>query len=50
MLIKLLFSIVETGKHHELMQNEGLYKELWDAREKAKEWKLYSIKQIRSEC
>lgn len=38
------------GKHHELMQNEGLYKELWDAQERAKEWKLYSIKQIRSEC
>ncbi|TCL73294.1 ATP-binding cassette subfamily B protein [Hydrogenispora ethanolica] len=32
--------IVEMGKHHQLMQNNGLYRELWDAQERAKEWRI----------
>ncbi len=32
--------IVETGKYGELIEEKGLFKELWDSQEKAKEWLL----------
>ena len=32
--------IVEMGKHHQLMQNNGLYRGLWNAQERAKEWRI----------
>ena len=32
--------IVETGRHDELIENGGLYKELWNSQEKAKTWKV----------
>lgn len=30
--------VVESGKHRELLDNGGLYKELWDAQEASREW------------
>ena len=30
--------VVESGKHRELLDNGGLYKELWDAQETSREW------------
>lgn len=32
--------IVEAGRHDELIENGGLYKELWNSQEKAKTWKV----------
>ena len=34
--------IVEVGKHYKLLENDGLYKELWDAQKRAEEWNLCS--------
>ena len=33
-------SIVEEGKHEELLKNEGLYQKLWNLQNKSKEWKI----------
>ena len=32
--------IVEQGKHEELLVQGGMYKELWDYQEKAKNWQI----------
>ncbi len=32
--------IVERGRHEQLLEKGGLYKELWDAQERAKTWKI----------
>lgn len=32
--------IVEQGKHEELLNQGGMYKELWDYQEKAKNWQI----------
>ncbi|MDU5377676.1 ABC transporter ATP-binding protein [Peptoniphilus lacydonensis] len=32
--------VEEVGKHEELIENNGLYKDLWNYQEKSKEWKI----------
>lgn len=32
--------IVEQGKHEELLNQGGMYKELWDYQEKVKNWQI----------
>ncbi len=32
--------IVEQGKHEELLNQGGLYRELWDYQEKVKNWQI----------
>ena len=32
--------IVEQGKHEELLNQGGMYRELWDYQEKAKNWQI----------
>lgn len=34
--------IIEMGKHCKLLENNNLYKELWDAQKQAGEWNLYT--------
>ena len=35
--------IVEAGKHYQLLENNGLYKELWDAQKQAELWNLCTV-------
>ena len=33
-------NVAEVGRHKELMENKGIYYDLWNAQEKSKEWKI----------
>ena len=35
--------IVEQGKHEELLVQGGVYRELWDYQEKAKNWQITKV-------